>query len=230
MNDIASQNIAVETIDVDAIDAASSDPQNSAAVLTPDQQYDLFRSDSYALLASLMAAPADDQLLQWLQQIELDENQHSQMHQAWSVLQLAASRADASQIEEEYQQLFIGIGRGELVPFGSWYLTGFLMEKPLVQLRMDLQRLGFERDEDVCEPEDHIAALCEVMAIMANPEEGFAKSDMEGFYNQHIGCWAQRFFVDLQNCKNAHFYSAVGRFGEIFAGMESLYLEPAKAL
>ncbi|MEH6628336.1 MAG: molecular chaperone TorD family protein [Motiliproteus sp.] len=223
MNDIASQNIAVKIID----------PQNVALepaqqTLTADQLYDLFRSDSYALLASLMAAPADHKLLQWLQQIELDDNQNSQMHQAWSVLQLAASRADAAQIEEEYQQLFIGIGRGELVPFGSWYLTGFLMEKPLVQLRMDLQRLGFERDPDVCEPEDHIAALCEVMAVMANPVEGFSRSDIEGFYNQNLGCWVQRFFVDLQNAKNAHFYSAVGRFGEIFAGMENLYLEPEK--
>lgn len=229
MNDIASQRIDVEMIDASQATSKTM-TQSSAPVLTADQQYDLFRADSYALLARLLAAPVDQALLQWLQQIELDDNQDSQMHQAWSVLQLAASRADVTQVEDEYQQLFIGIGRGELVPFGSWYLTGFLMEKPLVQLRMDLQRLGFERDEEVCEPEDHIAALCEVLAVMATPAEGYLKTDVEAFYNQHLGCWAQRFFVDLQDSKSAHFYSAVGRFGEIFAGMENLYLEPERSL
>ncbi len=227
MNDIATQNIAVELIDPAETQATSQSIRSQS--LSDEQQYDLFRADAYALLARLLAAPADQQLLQWLQQIELDDNQDSQMHQAWSVLQLAAKRADVAQIEEEYQQLFIGIGRGELVPFGSWYLTGFLMEKPLVQLRMDLKSLGFERDEDVCEPEDHIAALCEVLAIMVNPAEGYSREQIEGFFNQHLGCWAQRFFVDLQNSKHAHFFSAVGRFGEVFAGMESLHLEPEKA-
>ena len=226
MNDIAANTLS--TIPVETIDPKSIDP-NAVAVDpadSPDYEFNLFRADAYALLARLLAAPADEQLLQWLQQIELDDSQDSIMHEAWTVLQLAARRAHPEQIADEYQQLFIGIGRGELVPFGSWYLTGFLMEKPLVQLRHDLEQLGFERDEEVCEPEDHMAALCEVMAVMVNPHEGYAKGQQEGFYNQHIGCWAQRFFVDLQNAKNAHFYSAVGRFGEIFTGMESLLLEP----
>ncbi|MCW8886358.1 MAG: molecular chaperone TorD family protein, partial [Motiliproteus sp.] len=216
------EKIAVKTIDPQAV---TPNPADSA-----DYGYNLFRSDAYALLARLLAAPADEQLLNWLQQIELDENQDSLMNEAWTVLQLAASRAHPDQIAEEYQQLFIGIGRGELVPFGSWYLTGFLMEKPLVQLRHDLKQLGFERDEEVCEPEDHMAALSEVMAVLVNPEEGFTKDQQQTFYNLHVGCWSQRFFIDLQNAKNAHFYSAVGRFGEIFTGMESLLLEPENTL
>lgn len=187
--------------------------------------YDFFRADAYALLGSLLAQSPSPELLAWLQQIELDDASDAPMREAWSVLQLAAQRADEAQVADEYQTLFIGIGRGELVPFGSWYLTGFLMEKPLVALRSDLAELGFERDPAVKEPEDHIAALCQVMAMLTQPGEGVERPLQQRFFNQHIGAWAQRFFKDLQESPSAHFYSAVGRFGELFAGQEALLLE-----
>jgi len=85
------------------------------------------------------------------------------MAAAWPLLKLAAQKATPIAVAEEYQELFIGIGRGDVVPYGSWYLTGSLMEMPLAHLRSDLKQLGYERNESVKEPEDHIAALLEVM-------------------------------------------------------------------
>ncbi|WP_242521535.1 molecular chaperone [Motiliproteus sp. SC1-56] len=180
-----------------------------------------FRADAYALLGSLLAQAPSADLLNWLQQVELDEQCDTPMHEAWSVLQLAAQRAEEAQVAEEYQNLFIGIGRGELVPFGSWYLTGFLMEKPLVALRQDLAALGIERDPAVKEPEDHVGALCQVMALLVESGESAAAA---GFFKQHLQGWTQQFFTDLQAASAAHFYSAVGRFGELFAAQETLLL------
>ena len=157
----------------------------------------------------------------------LNEDQLSSMHEAWGVLQMAAGRAFPEQVAEEYHCLFIGVGRGELLPFGSWYLTGFLMEKPLVALRQDLERLGFERDSDVREPEDHIAALCQVMAMLVSPESGLNRAAQRQFFDRHLAPWWQRFFDDLQASQSAHFYSAVGRFAELFFEQEAQLLSNA---
>ena len=144
---------------------------------------------------------------------------------AWRMLARSADRATPGEVADEYQSLFIGLGRGELVPFGSWYLTGFLMEQPLARLRTDMQKLGFERQDDVSEPEDHAAALCEIMALLA--EEG-APDSLESqatFFDTHIGPWMARFFRDMQEAVSARFYRAVGQLGEQFIETDQRYLE-----
>ncbi|MEW8584258.1 MAG: molecular chaperone TorD family protein, partial [Candidatus Thiodiazotropha sp.] len=110
----------------------------------------------------------------------------------------------------------------ELVPYGSWYLTGFLMEKPLGRLRDDLARLGFQRQEGVTEPEDHVAALCEVMGMLIT--EGIEFERQSHFFESPMAGWLERFFADLSEAKTAVFYRAVGRFGAAFAAMEKRYL------
>ena len=64
---------------------------------------------------------------------------------AHAALGEAAARADAERVGREYFDLFIGLGRGELLPYASYYLTGFLYERPLARLRGDLKRLGIEQ-------------------------------------------------------------------------------------
>jgi TorA maturation chaperone TorD len=109
-----------------------------------------------------------------------------------------------------------------LVPFGSWYQTGFLMERPLGELRDDLRVLGFERAEGVSEPEDHVAALCEVMAQLITAGEPLVNQTR--FFATHMEPWLGRFFADLQAAKGAVFYGAVGRFGAAFVDFERRYL------
>ena len=243
MNDLATEtlqaldtkSVDTKSVDSQALDHQTVDQEGAADVsseavrmIEPPTPLELFRADAYALLGSLLSQPPTRELLDWLQSIELGEDPNSAMREAWGVLQMAAGRTEPEPVGDEYHQLFIGIGRGELVPYGSWYLTGFLMEKPLVELRQDLEKLGFERDPDVREPEDHIAALCQVMALLVSQQQGHeayqGRESQQQFFERHLAPWWKRFCHDLQASNTAHFYSAVGRFAELFFEQEALLL------
>jgi TorA maturation chaperone TorD len=143
---------------------------------------------------------------------------------AWDGLRLAGAQVTAAEVDDEYHRLFIGLGRGELVPYGSWYQTGFLMEQPLGALRRDLAALGFEREPGVHEPEDHVAALCEVMGQLAvDPEMPVERQ--RDFYRAHLGPWVARFCRDLEGVPGAPLYGAIGRLGAAFFEIEGRYLE-----
>jgi TorA maturation chaperone TorD len=186
---------------------------------------DEFRANTYGLLGNLLARVPDSRTLERLRGIEVaEEEQGGLMAAAWKTLAMAAQRATLDAVDDEYHTLFIGIGRGELVPYGSWYLTGFLMERPLAQLRQDLKLLGFERREDVKEPEDHAGALLETMCMMILDGEGISAHEQKQFFDRHIEPWMGRFFEDLQNAESASFYSAVGLLGEQFVEVEKQYL------
>ncbi len=187
--------------------------------------YDRFRADTYALLGSLLAAPPDQRMLDWLAGLESDEANGARMSEGWRALRAGAAEATAGELLDEFQNLFIGLGKGEIVPYGSWYKTGYLMEQPLVELRTDLRALGLEADQDSHEPEDHIAMLCQVMALLSRPGEGFGATEQRQFFERHMKDWCGRFFNDLRACPSARFYRAVGTFGAIFAGIEALRLE-----
>lgn len=180
------------------------------------------RASSYALLAALLAKPPGDELLEQLKGIEADKDEQKDIINAWTMLSLAAERNQADSVADEYYSLFIGIGRGELVPYASWYLTGFLMEKPLAHLRQRLAELGYERQEDVHEPEDHVAALCEVMGqLILDDDTDFVTERV--FYQEFIGNWMGRFFQDLQHTETSGFYRAVGQLGEAILDIENRY-------
>lgn len=185
----------------------------------PDE--DRARGNLYALLGNLLAGPPDEQLLQMLRGIAPEAGDDSLLAAAWQMLAVAASRTDAGSLRGEYDALFIGVGRGELVPYASWYLTGFLMEQPLAQLRGDLRRLGIERQAGVHEPEDHAAALCDTMALLIASDEPAPLPRQHGFFARHLEPWIARFFRDLQQAESARFYRAVGQLGELFIGVEA---------
>ncbi|MEL6782622.1 MAG: molecular chaperone TorD family protein, partial [Pseudomonadota bacterium] len=125
--------------------------------------------------------------------------------------------------ESEFNKLFIGLGRGELLPFASYYLTGFLNEKPLATLRQDMAAKGMQRSETVFEPEDSIASLMEMMAAMTVGRFGRPAdiTAQKTFFNTHIGPWAGHFFTDLEEAKTSVFYSPVGTVGKIFMAVEA---------
>jgi len=186
----------------------------------------LDRSNLYTSLGALLAAPATAEHCAVLRELPEIETPETSMEIAWTMLRQSASSYTVEQIDDEYHHLFIGIGRGEIVPYGSWHLTGFLMEKPLGQLRADLRKLGFERNQNVSESEDHIASLCQAMAaIILAAEIDF---DTErAFFNTHLASWAEDFFKLVQDSSNAGFYRAVGLLGESFIGVEKKYLSMA---
>lgn len=184
-----------------------------------EQQY---RASAYALIAALLRSAPDQEMLDRLDGLSQETTADGDdLLLAMSTLALSAKIHTPMAIDDEFHNLFIGLGKGEVVPYGSWYLTGFLMEKPLSDLRDDLARLGYERNTSVVEPEDHIAALCEVVSLMI--AEGTVISVQNSFFQSHMVNWVDQFFGDLSKAKSAVFYKAVGRFGAAFIALENEY-------
>jgi TorA maturation chaperone TorD len=194
-------------------------------VIDENQQY---RAGAYRLLAALLRASPDAVMLEHVQSLSEVESDNDELSMALHMLGLAARHCEVEAIDDEYHALFIGLGRGELVPYGSWYLTGFLMEKPLGILRADLARLGYERNDDTREPEDHFAALAEVMSLMIEEQVQGAAGDepllQQQFFDAHLGNWAGQFFEDMTNAPSAVFYRSVGRLGSAFIEFEKKFL------
>lgn len=190
-------------------------------VVDPEQQ---MRAGAWSLLANVFRQSPDQVVLQHLFNLGVDSGDPGGDEIATTVqmLSLAVRNVRPEVIDSEFHALFVGLGRGELVPFGSWYQTGFLMEAPLSKLRDSLRVLGFERQEDVHEPEDHIAALAEVMTRLIL--EGRSHEEQAIFYQEHIEPWSARFFRDLSEAEHAVFYRAVSRFGMAFNKFERRYL------
>jgi len=185
--------------------------QDSTLIISDEDQA---RSDTYSILSSLLSHTPSQDVIDYLNHIE---------QQAWLELKQAAGSHTQVQLDDEYHDLFIGLGRGQVVPYGSWHMTGFLMDKPLSDLRDDLSKLGIAADPDQKDPEDHIAALCETMSILitADDVEGFQQ---RRFYIRHIHPWAEKFFIELQTATSASFYKAVGLLGQRFIELENQYL------
>ena len=198
---------------------SSATPRWQTQAVADEQVY---RAGAYQILAALLREVPQDVVLTQIQQLAAVQGHEDELATAMSMLGLAASNTSVQRIDDEFHALFIGLGRGELVPFGSWYLTGYLMEKPLALLRDDLAALGYERNSDTHEPEDHVAALCEVMAMLINDKVSL--SVQQNFFDAHMAGWMGRFFEDLSQAKSAVFYRAVGRFGRAFYELERQYL------
>lgn len=200
------------------IDRAVLRPDLYGAAAEAADDVDLARAREYELLAALLRRSPNSDLLRRLAGLRGDASPLGLAHVA---LAEAASATNVKRVEREFFNLFIGVGRGELLPYGSYYLTGFLNERPLARLRDDLMRLGIERVEDEVEPEDHVAVLCEVMAGLAGGRlTAPAGADRE-LFEKHLSPWIGNFFSDLERAKSADFYRVVGSVGRLFVEIES---------
>ena len=190
------------------------------ATLPEIAQEDRMRADLYNFLGVILAGPPDELLLAQTKSLAGDE---SELGQAINTLAKMARITKPKTAESEYNKLFIGLGRGELLPYASYYLTGFLNEKPLATLRQDMARQGITRADTVFEPEDNIASLMEMMGAMIVGRFG-APADLarqNAFFSQHIAPWAGHFFADLEAAKTSIFYTPVGSVGRIFMEIEA---------
>ena len=183
----------------------------------PDE-VDAGRAQEYALLAVLLARAPDAALLKRIAKLRGDTTPLGVAHAA---LAQAADGASAEKIAREFFDLFIGVGRGELLAYGSYYLTGFLNERPLARLREDLHALGIERVEKQCEPEDHAAILCEIMAGLIGGQFPAAVERQRQIFEKHLAPWIGRFFADIAVADAADFYRQVGAIGHLFIEIET---------
>ena len=179
---------------------------------------DQARASVYRLCASLLSIPPNSTILSALSEVNGDPA--TPLGEALSKLRLLSS-TDPEAIADEFDALFIGVGRGELLPYASYYLTGFLHEKPLASLRTDMATLGLTRRDGVSEPEDHVSSVLEIMAgLIDGSLAGLSAAQQKAFYRTHVGSWAGHFFADLQTAKAADFYKTVGLVGERFLEIE----------
>jgi TorA maturation chaperone TorD len=176
------------------------------------------RAQEYTLLATLLARAPDQALLDQLAALRGEATPLGVAHAA---LAEAASRTDAERVEREFFDLFVGLGRGELLPYGSYYLTGFLHERPLARLREDLVGLGIERVEGQAEPEDHAAILCEIMAGLISGHLAARPGADRELFEKHLAPWVGRLFADLEGAEAAKFYRSVGTLGRVFMEIEA---------
>jgi TorA maturation chaperone TorD len=210
-----------------AVEAATGVPRNDlrpdlyseqAISAAPIDPVDAARAQEYALLAALLAAPPSRRLLDQLATLTGDATPLGRAHAA---LADAAANAVPSKVEREYFDLFVGLGRGELLPYASYYLTGFLNERPLSRLRADMAALGIERVANNSEPEDHAAILCEIMSGFANGSLDASTEAQRAFFEKHVSPWVGRLFADMESSDNARFYRAVGALGRAFIEIET---------
>jgi TorA maturation chaperone TorD len=180
---------------------------------------DKLRAQLYRLLARFLSSPPDAALLKVGAGLTGDD---SELGRAITAFARVCAGSEAAMVADEYHDLFIGLVRGELVPYGSYYLAGFLHEKPLAKLRQDMARLGVAREDGVADPEDHIASLCEMMAGFIDGSLGRALplEAQKAFFGVHIGSWAPVLFRDLETAKASVLYGALGSVGRVFLEIE----------
>ena len=215
---------ALKGIEVVDLLARSSSGALTASVADVDET-DEARGREYALLSALLARAPDQSLLNRLAGLSGDSTPLGVVHAA---LAQAARQTSAERVEREHFDLFIGLGRGELLPYGSYYLSGFLHERPLARLRAHLAQLGIERAEGEAEPEDHAAILCDVMARLANGTLPAPAGTDREIFKQHLAPWIGRFFIDLERAEAADFYRTVGALGRTLIEIETAAFALAK--
>ena len=180
---------------------------------------DALRAHLYSYVGALLSAPPGKDLIDKTRKLTGDD---TELGRAITALARVAGAVGPRDVEREYQALFIGVGRGELLPYASYYMTGFLNEKPLATLRGDMARLGIERSPNVFEPEDNIGSLCEMMGGLISGRFGDPATiaTQYEFFGRHLAPWAPHFFTDLEGAQNSLFYAPVGAIGRIFMTIE----------
>ena len=189
---------------------------HSTQVITEEDQ---LRADLYDFLSALLAQPANKALLDKTAKLSGDE---TDLGRAIGTLAKLAVQSSVKSVEREFNALFIGLGRGELLPYGSYYMTGFLNEKPLALLRDDMAKNSIVRAENIYEPEDNIASVLEMMSglIIGRFGEVASLSQQKTFFNRHIAPWAGHFFTDLEGAEGSLFFAPIGAIGRHFMAIE----------
>ena len=182
------------------------------------------RAEVYGLLAALYYAPPAPELLSQLRVAATEAPAAGGfLEEPWRQVVAAARERSDAQIADEYDALFGGVGKPDIHLFGSHYLSGFLNEKPLAQLRTDLAALGLAREEDMSETEDHVAYVFEVMRylIAGDDVEVANLTRQREFFTKHVQSWVPQLCETIAAHPKARFYAAIAGFTQAFIGVEA---------
>jgi len=193
-------------------------------LLHPLAPEDGARAEFYAVLARLYARGPDRALLAAIGETEpWPVSGDKPISSAWNNLILASTAMDAEAAEQEYTDLFIGVGRSNVDLHASHYLTGPASEKPLVAVRSDLARLGLSRRDRVTMYEDHLSALCETMRLLVagdGQRQPAPIAAQREFFDRHIAPWVFDCCDAIRKCPLANYYQRVAEFTDLFMAVE----------
>jgi TorA maturation chaperone TorD len=182
------------------------------------------RAEVYGLLAAMYYAPPSAELMAQLR-VAVTEAPAAGgfLEEPWRLVVGAARDMSDAEVADEYDALFGGVGKPEVFLFGSHYLSGFLNEKPLAQLRGDLAALGLARDETMPETEDHVAYVCEVMRylIAGDDVEVANLTQQQKFFSAHLQPWVTQMCDAIEAHPKARFYAALAGFTRAFMSVEA---------
>jgi TorA maturation chaperone TorD len=188
---------------------------------------DQARADFYALLARLYASAPDAALLSSIAACgELTADAESEggraLADAWRKLIAASTAMDPAAAADEYQTLFVGVGKSEVSAHGSAYAKS-PGSSPLIEVRSTLARLGLARQSGVNVYEDHLATVCETMRVLitgAGRDEPFAFAQQREFFEAHVNLWVFDCCIAIQNSPVANYYRRVAEFTQLFMAIE----------
>ena len=190
----------------------------------PDDREEVARAEVYGLLAALFHAEPGEALYEQLKVAVTEAPAPGAFLEAsWSEVVTTSRRLPLASVCDEHVALFGGVGKPEVLLYGSWFIFGALNEKPLVDLRHDLAALGLERPAGVLQTEDHIASLCEVMRYLI-AGEGAGTSNLaaqQRFFDAHLRPWVERLCEAIASQPGADFYRAVATFARDFFAVEA---------
>ncbi len=218
---------------------SDSDKSGETGISPSISEVDLQRAHLYGLLARVLGEPMSDETLEIVRALEdektgtdtgTDTGTGTELGKALKALGAMATRTPRTVAVEEYSALFYGMGAGgEMHPYASQYLTGFVYEKPLAKLRHDMDAIGVAASGTSSEPEDHIAYICEIMhgLITGKFGEPAILEAQQKFFETHLAPWAGQFFTDLEGAESAALYMPVGTIGRLFLVIEADAFEMA---
>jgi len=187
---------------------------------------DLARADLYGLIARLFHKAPDQELLDQIVS-SVPEGKEAQSEDAplarvWQNLVEMAKANPATAWQDEFDQNFISVGRPIIILNGSFYMAGYLNERPLVEIRRALDAFGLESAEEISETEDHISALCEVMRylIAGDDVEISNLTNQRVFFNDHIRPWHDDLFDAIDAVSEMRLYHSVASLAREFLAIE----------
>lgn len=189
-----------------------------------DGSDELARAELYGLLAQLWLAPPDGALKAQFDVAVTDApEQGGHLEAPWQDLVAAMRATTVEAAAEEHEALFYGVGKPEVFLYGSFYLTGFLNERPLALLRDDLQRLGLTRDAQRGETEDHVAYEFEVMRwLIAGDDAAVCNLEQQRhFFRSHLQPWIAGLCDAVEAHPRARTWRAVAALTRAFVQVET---------
>jgi TorA maturation chaperone TorD len=193
------------------------------------------RAGFYALLARLYAGAPDASLLAAIAGAESlsvatgatgdagEGRSPDDLASAWEALRVTSANAVPAALAQEYDDLFVGVGKSEVNLHASHWLTGFMMERPLAEVRDTLAQLGLARRPEASMVEDHLSALCETMRILVAGQGNMrpaAIGEQKAFFDRHVAAWVFPCCDAISQCSLASYYRQVAQFTKFFLALE----------